>query len=141
MRTLDSLGFDCPADVANNVTNLLYTFVSNIAGFDTGLAIANTSADPFGTAPQAGSCTLNFYGTNPPAMSVSTGNIVPGTTFVTLASTFAPGFQGYVIATCNFSYAHGFAFVNDIGLRVFATSYLATHICSDRKPNAANGAR
>ena len=43
-------------------TVLLFPFLSNLAGFDTGLAISNTSTDPFGTSPQAGTCTLNFYG-------------------------------------------------------------------------------
>ena len=43
--------------------NLLFPFVTNIAGFDTGVAIANTSADPFGTSPQTGTVTLNYYGT------------------------------------------------------------------------------
>ncbi len=31
-------------------TNLLYPFVTNQAGFDTGLAISNTSCDPYGTS-------------------------------------------------------------------------------------------
>jgi hypothetical protein len=42
--------------------NLLFPFVTNQAGFDTGVAIANTSLDPFGTATQAGIVTLNYYG-------------------------------------------------------------------------------
>jgi hypothetical protein len=43
-------------------TNLLFVFLSNQAGFDAGIAIANTSVDPFGTAPQSGPCKLNYYG-------------------------------------------------------------------------------
>src|SRR5262249_2035417 len=33
-------------------TTLLYPFVTNLSGFDTGLAIANTTTDPFGTRTQ-----------------------------------------------------------------------------------------
>jgi hypothetical protein len=120
-------------------TNLLFPFVTNISPFDTGLAISNTSKDPFGTAIQTGACTINFYG-------------VIGTSNVTLAHTSAsftggehavwslssgpanaqatgiaatPGFQGYVIAQCNFQYAHGFAFISDLGASRLAMGYLA----------------
>jgi len=106
-------------------TVLLYPFVTEQAGFDTGLAIANTSTDPFGTAPQAGSCTLNWYsGTNSPA-STNTGNIPSGTVWTGLASVLVPGFQGYMIAVCQFQYAHGFAFISDLGARNLAMGYLA----------------
>jgi hypothetical protein len=38
-----------------------------------------------------------------------------------------PGFQGYIIATCRFQYAHGFAFITDgpIGQAQVAEGYLA----------------
>jgi hypothetical protein len=42
-----------------------------------------------------------------------------------LASTTVPGFQGYMIAVCQFQYAHGFAFVSDLGARNLAMGYLA----------------
>ena len=42
MRTLESLGFDCPDD-APDTTKLLFTFVTNQVGFDTGLSISNTT--------------------------------------------------------------------------------------------------
>jgi len=105
-------------------TNLLYPFVTNTNGFDTGLAISNTSTDPFGTAAQQGPCTLNFYGSNAPA-AVTTASIASGTTYTNLASLAAPNFQGYIIAVCNFQYAHGFAFVSDLGARNLAMGYLA----------------
>jgi len=105
-------------------TNLLFPFVTNTNGFDTGLAISNTSTDPFGTAAQQGPCTLNFYGSNAPA-AVTTASIASGTTQPQLASLIAPNFQGYVIAVCNFQYAHGFAFVSDLGARNLAMGYLA----------------
>jgi hypothetical protein len=106
------------------VTNLLFSFVTNLAGFDTGIAIANTTADPFGTSPQDGACTLTFFGANAPAPSV-TPTIVAGATFVDLASSRAPNFQGYLIAECDFPLAHGFAFVSDVGAQNVAMGSLA----------------
>jgi hypothetical protein len=109
-------------------TILLYPFVTNIQGFDTGLAVANTTTDPFGTGAQAGSCTFNWYqGTNNPAAGNS-GTIQSGTTYTTLASTAVPGFNGYMIAVCNFQFAHGFAFISDVGARNLAMGYLAVVI-------------
>jgi hypothetical protein len=105
-------------------TILLYPYVTNILGFDTGLAIANTSTDPFGTGAQAGTCTLNWYqGTTNPA-ATTTGSIASGTVYTALASVAVPGFNGYMIAVCNFQYAHGFAFVSDLGARNLAMGYL-----------------
>jgi len=106
-------------------TDLLYPYVINTNGFDTGLAIANTSSDPFGTAAQVGTCTLNFYGSTAPAAAFTTPSVANGTVYANLASTLAPGFSGYIIAVCNFQYAHGFAFVSDVGARNLAMGYLA----------------
>ena len=109
-------------------TNLLFPFTPNVAGFDTGIEISNTSMDPFGTTPQAGTCTLNWYGSTanggpaPPATPVA--SIAGGGTYANLVSTLAPGFNGYMIAVCNFQYAHGFAYIysRDLGQ---AQGYLA----------------
>jgi hypothetical protein len=103
---------------------LLFPFVTNQLGFDTGLAISNTSTDPFGTTPQAGTCSLNFYGASAPA-AVTTASIASATSYVNLASVVAPGFQGYMIAVCGFQFAHGFAFVSDVGARTIAMGYLS----------------
>lgn len=105
-------------------TILLFPYVTNIQGFDTGLAISNTTQDPLGTAPQSGTCDLNFYGSNAPTV-LTTGAIAGGGQYVNTAGGAAPGFQGYVIAICNFQYAHGFAFVSDVGARNIAMGYLA----------------
>ena len=43
-------------------TNLLFPFLTNQAGFDSGIVISNTSLDPFSTVPQRGPCTLYYYG-------------------------------------------------------------------------------
>jgi hypothetical protein len=112
------------------VTNLLFPFVTNSAGFDTGLAISNTSQDPFGTAAQAGTCTLNWYGSGAPAAS-PTPSVTAGTTWVNTVMNLAPNFQGYMIAQCRFQFAHGFAFISDIGARNLAMGYLALIIPAD----------
>jgi hypothetical protein len=115
-------------------TNLLFPFVTNQAGFDTGVAISNTSLDPFGTATQQGPCTMYYYGnTNGGAApAAATSPAVPaGTTLVFLLSSggsgvaATPGFQGYMIARCAFQYAHGFAFISDVGANRIAEGYLA----------------
>jgi hypothetical protein len=106
-------------------TVLLFPFITNQAGFDTGVAIANSSTDPFGTTPQAGTCQLNWYGAAAPASPTTTPNIPTATDFTALASVTVPGFQGYMIAVCNFQYAHGFAFISDVGARNLAMGYLA----------------
>jgi hypothetical protein len=111
-------------------TNLLFPFVTNANGFETGIAIANTSKDPFSTTNQSGTCTLNYYQsgvtgtTNPTA--VTAPNLAEGTNQPFLAGeTYAftltqslavnasnpATFQGYIIATCNFVDAHAFAYI------------------------------
>jgi hypothetical protein len=125
------------------VTNLLFPFVTNQAGFDTGMAISNTSRDPFsGNANrlQSGTCTLNYYGNvngtqltdsrpNTTTNPVGAGEHVAFTLSSGGANglTGLPGFQGYVIAQCRFQYAHGFAFITDgpIGQARVAEGYLA----------------
>ncbi len=110
-------------------TSLLFPFVTNQAGFDTGIAIMNTTSDPFGTKPQAGICTFYFYGQNAPPnypkQIIPSGNNTAASTYAFLASTIAPNFQGYMISLCNFQLAHGYAFVSDIGAQKLAHGYLA----------------
>lgn len=118
-------------------TVLLYPYVVNVAGFDTGLAIANTSTDPLGTSPQNGTCSLKWYqGASNPA-DTTTPTIASGTVYAALTSTLAPGFGGYMIAVCNFQLAHGFAFVSDLGARDIAMGYLAL-VLPDGSRTAAN---
>jgi len=111
-------------------TVLLYPFITNQSGFDTGIAIANTSTDPFSTSPQSGTCSLNWFGgtvATPlvPPLATTTASVASGTVFVDLASIRVPTFQGYMIAICNFQYAHGFAFISDVGAQKLAMGYLA----------------
>jgi hypothetical protein len=122
-------------------TLLLFPFVTNVSGFDTGIAIANTSTDPVGTTAQNGACVLSWYDGTGKTPNVNSGNIATGTVYTTLASTSAPGFTGYMMALCNFQYAHGFAFISDIGARNLAMGYLALVINNGdvARPNAPPG--
>ena len=120
-------------------TNLLFTFLfDNDEGGDvTDLAISNTSSDPFGTTPQSGACNLYFYGTAAPTNPVVTPTITAGTTYLVSANALAPGFQGYMIATCNFRYAHGVA----LGLAPNGSSFFsipAVVISMVPRPNNEN---
>jgi len=119
------------------LTTILFPFVTNQGGFDTGIAIANTTSDPFGTAPQTGNCELNYYGGTTgggaaPSKQTTTTALKGGETVTfTLSSgggnglAATPGFQGYIIAICQFRYAHGFAFISDAGSQRLAEGYLA----------------
>jgi len=134
-------------NIAICTTNLLFPYVTTVTGFDTGLAISNTTMDPFGTGLQAGACTLYWYGnnnggtTNTPIPNSTTATsaaptIAAGTTWTTQASLSnmaGQGFTGYMIAVCNFQFAHGYAAVTDIGSRGLLTSYLALIIPSSNR--------
>jgi hypothetical protein len=118
--------------IALCTTNLLFPFVTNQAGFDTGIALLNTTSDPFGTAAQQGTCTMYFYGNNAPANFVTPVitpglgvNTSPAGNWAFMASNIAPNFEGYMIAICNFQLAHGYAFVSDVGAQKLAHGYLA----------------
>jgi hypothetical protein len=109
--------------------NLLFPFVSNQLGYDTGVAISNTSLDTgtgLGATPQQGVITLNYYCgqtgcTSPPAQT--TNAPVPAGQQLTftlsggggygIAAT--PGFQGYIIAQAQFQYCHAFAYISAQG--------------------------
>lgn len=110
------------------VSTLLYPFVTNQAGFDTGIAIVNTSLDnagskqPFNTSTQHGTCTVYYFDgtTSAPAPQTTPDIVAGGQSTFTLqgggvpgSTSSAQGFQGYIIAKCNFQYAHGFAFISD----------------------------
>ncbi len=98
-------------------TSLLFPYVVNNGGFDTGIAISNTTTDPFKTTPVSGTCNLNFYGAGAPtpntAVAAPGGTQASGTTNAFLLSSVAPGFTGYIIAQCNYIDGHGFAYIID----------------------------
>jgi hypothetical protein len=136
-----------PINIDHCVTNLLFPYVTNVVGFETGIAIANTSADtagvdanenpiPFDTTHQAGVCHLYLFGsagaagiasagTTPitPIAATTSTQIQAGQIFAdTLSNTFGLGgatpitLSGYVIARCEFQFAHGYAYlVNPAG--------------------------
>jgi hypothetical protein len=108
------LGYQGSARAAND-SFLLFPFVygGGIAAgeYDTIIGIANTSADPLGTTHQSGECALWFYGTDAPPSYQLTTTIAAGGIYFSAISAVAPGITGYVIAACNFPYAHGSAFL------------------------------
>jgi len=121
--------------------NLLFPFVTNIAGFDTGVAIANTTADTLnGLAPQAGAITLTYYGTTTgggaaPSTQVTTSSVPAGSELIFTLSgggnygiLATPGFEGYLIVRTDFQYCHGFAFISDAGAQKLAEGYLAIQL-------------
>lgn len=113
-------------------TNLLFPFVSNRSGFDTGIAIVNTSKDPFGTPKRGGACVVYFHGElggEPVSLRHPSPSLAGGEHFVWSVSSggavaATPGFQGYLIAQCQFQFAHGFAWVTETGAHRLAMGYL-----------------
>jgi hypothetical protein len=144
-------------------TILLFPYVTTMSGLETGIAISNTALDPLGLADatkatlgSTGSCRLFFYGSNlsstqilPPTdiTQVKTiGPIAPGnpdwTKAAFLASDkFGSNVTGYMFASCDFQYAHGFAFISDAGLRNLAMGYLALVVTDGTTPLSRAGAQ
>jgi hypothetical protein len=120
-------------------STLLFPFVTNQAGFDTGLAIANSSKDWLGTDPQNGTCTIHYHGETTgggAAPADQTSIVINGgeELLFTLSGgnpdqgiAGAPEFQGYIIAVCEFQFGHGYAFITDGfgGVPNLAQGYLA----------------
>lgn len=133
-----------PLTVVNIVpasTTLLMPYALVLPPFDTGLAVANTTADPFGSGsggatPASGTVVLNFFPTTatgagtsfslttsstvrPGTGLSSDGTLAPGATWSVLLSQLltAAGqtgtFQGYVFIQANFLDAHGTATISD----------------------------
>jgi hypothetical protein len=113
--------------IANCQTTLLFPFVTNQIGFDTGLVLANTSVDNLGNAAftksaasaQSGTCQLFFYGTTAPTpagpIADPQGSLASGNVHAFQLSAVASGYQGYMIAVCPFLYGHGYAFLTNAG--------------------------
>jgi len=113
------------SNFASCSTTLLFPFVTNQAGFESGIAISNTGLDLLGTkngaavssvTGQSGTCTLTFFGgaTNP-APFTTTAAVAPGTSWTGTLTSVTGGtpntFGGYMIAQCNFLFAHGFTYI------------------------------
>ena len=125
-------------------TLLLFPYGVNARGFDTAIAISNTTASPFGPPQPAsgpGKCTVHYF---PPRISGApvsdTFTLVPGQQWRFVLSVGGPadptgpipaanpGFEGYIIVECNFAGAYGFADIssaaNASGALSSMTSYL-----------------
>ena len=123
-------------------TTLLIPLAEKVSVFDTGISIANTTADPFGiagggaiaspgtlrfdffpsTASGAGTaCFVQTSATTKPGSGISAdGSIAAGATYTVLlsqlltASNCAAGdFVGYIFVTANFLNGHGQATISD----------------------------
>jgi hypothetical protein len=125
-------------EVVKCACDILFPFVASTGGFDTGIAIANTSLDPgaaygFGATPQQGTVTFFYYGTGangaaPPPSQTSA--VVPAGQVLTYVLSSgggsvgnsangldnrANGFEGYIIAQTGFQYCHAYAFISPLG--------------------------
>ncbi len=119
--------------------NLLFPYVTQAPGYDTGIAVANTTSDPYGTTGQYGAVEFWYYG------SLTNGGAAPGTQCTNTQNpgtcpgntTVGPGqvltytlyngstqwgldnrgagFTGYMIAQAQFQYCHAFAFIGGLG--------------------------
>jgi hypothetical protein len=116
-------------------TNLLVPFAVAGGGFDTGVAVSNTTADPYtvaggGATPSNGTITYTFFpnggssfafttgaaGTPTGNGGLTSGSLNAGNTYSVLLSELlkaagkGPAFSGYIFITTNFTNAHGVAF-------------------------------
>jgi hypothetical protein len=144
-----------PATIGSIVaanTTLLVTYALRSGAFDTGIQVANTTADPFGVAtggatPTAGNLIFDFFPRNTTGTAAGTpfqlvtsssvvfggldasGNLLPGNSFVALLSeilsrtSFTGDFSGYIFIRTNFLNAHGTATISD-----FRTYSLAANV-------------
>jgi hypothetical protein len=131
-------------NVAPCVTNLLFPYLTTTSGYDSGIALVNTSLDnatgdpaaPFNTPTQEGICTMYFFGLQNGDVSaippIETPSIPAGQLFKFAMANNPPAdadltnFDGYMIARCEFQYGHGFAFIVDTNPGGFgAQAYLA----------------
>jgi|SwirhisoilCB2_FD_contig_121_559336_length_1951_multi_3_in_0_out_0_1 hypothetical protein len=115
---------------ANTVLLLTFGFVG--PGYNTGIAVANTTTDPFGVAggggsPSSGTVTFLLVKNDGTSKSYTTttgspgsgltgaGVVASGSTYVVnlseilSAASFGTSFTGYVFVSANFTFAHGAA--------------------------------
>ncbi len=151
-RFIDSAGDPFTfVTVARCATTLLFPFVTNRFGFDTGIAVSNTSYDWKGTPKQRGACMVHYIGdigdNGPRDPMDETSTIIEGGEQMTFTLSAgnpvwglvgAPDFQGFLVIMCEFQFAHGYAFITDgaAGIPTLAQGYLALVLQYD-----ANGDR
>jgi hypothetical protein len=144
-----------PVTVVNIVaasTTLLIPLAEKVGPFDTGISVANTTNDPFGSGgggatPSAGTLRFDFFpstatgagtacflqtsATSRPGVGIASDGTVPaGATYLALLSQLLPqsncaagDFFGYIFITANFLNAHGQATISD-----FRTYSLASNV-------------
>ncbi len=93
-------------EISDCTTTLLFPFVTNKLGFNTGLVITNASEGK-------GYCTIEYSGPDAPDDLMTPEQVAGGAQWVDLLSNIAAEFQGYITATCEFRNAYGFAFITD----------------------------
>lgn len=136
-------------DLAACGTTLLFPFVSNQAGFDTGLVITHGSLQSLTGAleRQTGSCDLHYYGASSTGETVLlTQHSTPLNPSEQLVFTLSGGnpvqnilgteqFQGYVVAVCGYPGARGYVFISDGfgGLADLAMGYIAPIVPVDAR--------
>jgi hypothetical protein len=144
---------------SNTVLLLSFGFVG--PGFNTGLAIANTTTDPFGPAgggatPSEGTVsflmvkndgTTKTYVTSAasPGQGLTAGVVKSGSTYVVnlsellTAAQFGTTFTGYVFMTANFTFAHGAAtiYTTSTGAASLSSPVLVLPAVSTAAPRAS----
>lgn len=140
-------------------TVLLASFAFVGPGYNTGLAIANTTTDPFGSAgggavPSAGTIsfllvkndgTTKTYTTttgSPGGGLTGAGIVASGSTYVVnlsdllSAASFGSTFSGYIFVTANFTHAHGAAtiYTTSTGAAALSTPVLVMTPVSTAAP-------
>ncbi len=94
------IGFD-PCE-----TSLLFPFVTNAGGFDTGIAFTNASDYP-------GTCEIKFYGAEANPADMETMEVKSWGSETYVLSAIAVGFQGFLDVNCDFENGQGFAFISN----------------------------
>jgi hypothetical protein len=134
-----STTFDLYATIIRCNCFLLFTYVTKVPGWNTGIVVANTTGDAevfgiYGAPKQLGPISFYFYDKTAGYVGATTTTATygPGTSFVALLSEILPttvtSFSGYVIAKAQFQFCHGFAFIADGNFGTIAQGYLANVI-------------
>ena len=121
-RFVASMDSDMVIEIGECATSLLFPFVTNIYGFDTGIALTNTSAAD-------GPCTISYSGNDMSPADDQEVMVMAGKTATFVVSMMASGFQGFIQAECEFQNAQGFAYITNgfgtMGGATAAQGYLA----------------
>jgi len=105
-------------------SNLLITYAVVVPGFNTGIAISNTTTDPFGASgggatPTAGTILFTLFKNDGTSKTFTTASVASGTTYAAnlsdILSSASAGttFSGYIFVQANFPQAHGAATIYD----------------------------